>query len=371
MTRLKKIIFFSCLVVVVTASFVWVVKDEEERITRSKTAHINTIFGSPGKKVFEPVLPDRAVKLPEDFSFHPEFHHEWWQLVTELTDQHGQTYWLRWRFFRYASDDRVKTGWEDPQIYISNVVLTSHLGMFTDQRISRGGIGQAGGVSRPFRVWIDDWSWRSLSRDPMPGNLKIATEKFKINLQLEQKGKYAIIGENGYHAKHDLLSRASYVFEAPFISASGQIALADGQKLSVTGGAWLSKEWGSELVGRSSVGEDNFIIRLSAQEVLTVSQYRYNRNMPFTSASLIDQSGAVTTIDADDIALRVLNYTQVDTGARVPLTWSISAPKYDIDVTIKADDNVNWVNFVVPQWQGPIHTTGTHSASGYMQLNGY
>ncbi|MGF1747980.1 lipocalin-like domain-containing protein [Vibrio cionasavignyae] len=371
MNRLQKLIFSCCLVVVVAVSFVAILKEDEQRITRSKTTHINTIFGSPGKKVFEPVLPDRVVTLPKDFRFHPEFQHEWWQLVTKLTDEHGQTYWMRWRFFRYASDDRVKTGWEDPQIYISNVVLTSHLGMFTDQRIARGGIGQAGGVSRPFRVWIDDWSWRSLSNDPMPGNLKISTEKFNVNLQFERNGQYAVIGNDGYHSKHDLLPRASYVIEAPFIKTSGQISLPNGKSLKVTGSAWLSKEWGSELVGGNYVGEDNFIVKLSAKRVLMVSQYRYKDNMPYVSASVIDDDGHVTTIDSDEITLKALKFTELNGGARVPLNWKISIPSHDINLVIKAGKQVNWVNFVVPQWQGPVRTRGSHIVSGYIQLSGY
>ncbi|MCL9774907.1 lipocalin-like domain-containing protein [Vibrio methylphosphonaticus] len=371
MNRLQKLIFACCLTVVVAASFVVILKDDEQRITRTKTTHINTIFGSPGKKVFEPVLPDRVVTLPTDFRSHPEFQHEWWQLVTQLKDVHGQTYWMRWRFFRYASDDRIKTGWKDPQIYISNVVLTSHLGMFTDQRIARGGIGQAGGVSRPFRVWIDDWSWRSLSHDPMPGNLKLSTDKFSVNLQFEREGEYAVTGEHGYHLKHDLLPRASYVIEAPFVHSTGQLTLPSGKVLKVTGKAWLSKEWGSELVGGNYVGEDNFIIRLSATRALVVSQYRYKDNMPYVSASLIDNNGDVTAIGSDEIELKALNFTALHDGASVPLNWKISIPEHDIDLVIKAGRQVNWVNFVVPQWQGPVRTQGSHVAPGYIQLSGY
>lgn len=371
MNRMQKLIFSCLLIVVVAGTIIWATKPVHDAVMLSKTSQINAVFGSPGKKVFEPVLPDREIKLPQDFRFHPEFQHEWWQFVAQLEDEAGQTYWLRVRFFRYASDDRVATGWQDPQIYIANVVLNSHLGMFTDQRIARGGIGQAGGLSRPFRVWIDDWSWRSLSSEPLPGNLKLATEQFAVNLQLMAAGHYALIGENGYHKKHDLLPRASYAIESPFVKTVGTLALANGKILTVKGRAWLSKEWGSELVGASYVGEDNFILWLNDDEALLVSRYRYEDNMPYTSAAILDRQGNVRNIPTDDIAIRAIGYTEFNSGRRVPLSWRLQVPSHEIDVVIKARKRDNWVNFVVPQWQGAIMANGSHQAQGFMQLSGY
>ncbi|USD61708.1 carotenoid 1,2-hydratase [Vibrio sp. SCSIO 43140] len=371
MSRMQKLIFVCLLIVVVAGTVIWLAKPENNRIKVTKTSQINAIFGSPGKKVFEPVLPDREVALPRDFRFHPEFQHEWWQVVAQLEDEAGQIYWLRLRFFRYASDDRVATGWQDPQIYISNVVLNSHLGMFTDQRIARGGIGQAGGLSRPFRVWIDDWSWRSLSSEPLPGNLKVATEEFAINLQLTAVGNYAVLGDKGYQIKHDLLPRASYVIETPFVRTLGSLSLADGRLLKVRGRAWLSKEWGSELVGANYVGEDNFILWLDDAKALMVSRYRYKDNMPYTSAAIVDRKGNVTNIPTDDIALKALGYTEFESGVRVPLSWSLRIPSQGIDLVVKARKRDNWVNFVVPQWQGATMANGSHKAQGFMQLSGY
>ncbi|SEG69337.1 lipocalin-like domain-containing protein [Vibrio hangzhouensis] len=371
MNRMQKLVLSCSLIIVVTGIALWLseVGDQETKVT--KTTHINSVFGSPGRKVFEPVLPDRKVELPKDFRFHPEFQHEWWQMVVKLKDDSGQAYWLRWRFFRYATDDRIATGWQDPQIYISNVVLNSHIGLFTDQRIARGGIGQAGGLNRPFRVWIDDWSWRSLSQQPLPGNFRLATDEFKINLNFNAIGAFAPIGEEGYHLKHDLLPRASYAVEAPFVLANGELELRNGKKFYVKGQAWLSKEWGSELVGINYVGEDNIIVWLSQTQALAISQYRYKDNLPYTSASLIDSDGTVTNIAADDIKFRALSYSEFQSGNRVPLVWSLQIPSQQIDVVIRAKHRDNWVNFVVPQWLGAIQTTGSHNANGFMQLSGY
>ncbi|ASI91185.1 lipocalin-like domain-containing protein [Vibrio mediterranei] len=371
MNRMQKLIFSCLLVVVVASTSIWLTESRESKPSVTKASYINTVFGSPGRKVFEPVLPDREVELPRDFRFHPEFQHEWWQMVVQLKDESGQAYWLRWRFFRYASDDRIATGWQDPQIYIANLVMNSHLGMFTDQRIARGGIGQAGGLSRPFRVWIDEWSWRSLSNQPLPGNLRLSSDNFSVNLKLKQTGPYALIGENGYHAKHDLLPRASYTFESPFVASTGELTLPDGKALKVTGRAWLSKEWGSELVGANYVGEDNFLLWLSDTEALQVSQYRYKDNMPYTTASLIDINGNIINIPSEDIILKALNYTEFASGTRVPLSWNLQIPSQNIDLVINARKRDNWVNFVVPQWQGSVTAKGSNSAIGFMQLSGY
>lgn len=368
---------FAALGIVLSAFvgvLIWYIQSVKHTEEREKVSHIEHLFGSETLKVFEPVLPNTHAELPRDFDFHPEYQHEWWQLVAELTDPYGQTYWLRWRFFRYASDDRIATGWDNPQIYISNVVLNSHLGSLTDQRFSRGGIGQAGGLSRPFRVWIDEWSWRSLSETPFPGKLSISTDDFSVDLLMMNKGQATPIGDRGYHKKHDFLPRASFNVEIPFLSLSGVLM----NKLSsqhiaipVTGKGWMAKEWGSELVGTHYIGEDNFMFRLSEDKVLLVTQYRYETNLPYVSATIISDGGEVTNIASKDIKLEPLSTTFFAPGKRIPLRWHIEIPTQHIDITVSADRKDNRVNFVLPQWQGEATTRGSHLVNGYIQLSGY
>lgn len=164
MNRVQKLLFLCLSVLVASVTFIWLsTTDEFAHTQETANNSMEQWIGTVDNRVFEPVLPNQELSLPEDFEQHPEYRHEWWQVISQLSDEAGNQYWLRWRFFRYALDEGNRSSWNDPQIYISNAVLTGQFGMFTDQRIARGGIGQAGTDTKPFKVWVDEWSWQSMS----------------------------------------------------------------------------------------------------------------------------------------------------------------------------------------------------------------
>ena len=156
----------------------------------------------------------KRVVLPRDFSFHPDFQHEWWHYFASLIGEDGKKYSVQWSFFRIATDEREASGWQSPQIYISNVVISSESKVWKEQRLARGGIGQAGMTNRPFRIWIDNWNWRSLGNTPFPSRLQVKTDTFSLELDTVAKGPYVFNDEHGYQKKHDLLPVASYNFRS-------------------------------------------------------------------------------------------------------------------------------------------------------------
>lgn len=60
---------------------------------------VNSVLVNEHFNVFEPVLPDRNVSLPQDFKFHPEFQHEWWHYFASLKGDDGKDYSVQWSFF--------------------------------------------------------------------------------------------------------------------------------------------------------------------------------------------------------------------------------------------------------------------------------
>ncbi|MCG9632460.1 lipocalin-like domain-containing protein [Vibrio sp. Isolate30] len=331
---------------------------------------VNSVLMSEQFKVFEPVLPDRTVSLPKDFQFHPEFQHEWWHYFATLEDASGKDYSVQWSFFRIATDEREARGWQSPQIYISNVVVTSATQVWKEQRLARGGIGQAGMTNRPFRIWIDNWNWRALGATPFPGRLSVETDTFGLELDSVTKGPYVLNGENGYQKKHDLLPIASYNFSAPFLALNGTLTL-DGVEVEVSGNAWLHKEWGSGLLGEGQQGWDWFVFNLDDGAALSVSRYRNNHQMPYVFGTLATRSGKVYRLSESDIDIKPLPNSTLLNGRRMPLQWIINVPKYEINLTTRIQRRDMWLPFVIPYWEGPIMASGSHEASGFMQLTGY
>ncbi|MDK9738943.1 carotenoid 1,2-hydratase [Vibrio sp. D404a] len=331
---------------------------------------VNSVLVSEQFKVFEPVLPDRTVSLPQDFQFHPEYQHEWWHYFATLEDATGKDYSVQWSFFRIATDERETRGWQSPQIYISNVVITSATKVWKEQRLARGGIGQAGMTNRPFRIWIDNWNWRALGATPFPGRLSVETDTFGLELDSVTKGPYVLNGENGYQKKHDLLPIASYNFSAPFLALDGTLKL-DGAEIEVSGTAWLHKEWGSGLLGEGQQGWDWFVFNLDDGSALSVSRYRNNQQMPYVFGTLATRSGKVYQLSDSDIDIKPLPNTTLLNGRRMPLQWIVNVPQYEINLTTRIQRRDMWLPFVIPYWEGPIMASGSHEATGFMQLTGY
>ncbi|MBW3696774.1 carotenoid 1,2-hydratase [Vibrio sp. T187] len=331
---------------------------------------VNAILVSENKKVFEPVLPDRNISLPNDFQFHPDFQHEWWHYFASVESESGEKYFIQWSFFRIATDERETTGWQSPQLYIANVVITSKSRVWKEQRLARGGIGQAGMSNRPFRIWIDNWNWRSLSSTPFPGQLKANTDTFGLALNTTAKGPYVLNGDKGYQQKHDLLPVASYNFSAPFLAVSGVLKL-DGRTIRVKGNAWLHKEWGSGLLGEGQQGWDWFVFNLDDGKSLSINRYRHNQQLPYVFGTLATRSGKVIQLTEDDIEITPLQNSTLMNGRRLPLQWIINVKEHDINLTTRIVRRDMWLPFVIPYWEGPITASGSHEAKGFMQLTGY
>ncbi|GAM68337.1 attH component of attEFGH ABC transport system [Vibrio sp. JCM 19236] len=168
--------------------------------------------------VFEPVLPGVAVKFPQDFRIHSKFRYEVWTYVAMLNDEQGNEYMAQWYLYRTATSESDKSGWQSPQIYASQVVLSTPDQIFSEQRFARGGIGLVGMRARPYQLSIDNWVWRSFSSYPAPGQLSVSTDDFNLKLKLRQDGPYVPMGDNGYQVTNQLLSRAIYGYQSPIFA---------------------------------------------------------------------------------------------------------------------------------------------------------
>ncbi|GAJ72251.1 attH component of AttEFGH ABC transport system [Vibrio sp. JCM 18904] len=342
--------------------------------TATREGELDSILTRENQTIFEPVLPNEHVSLPSDFRFHPEYQHEWWHYFAKLKDEQGKIYNVQWSYFRVATDERETSGWQNPQLYISHVVVSHGSHVWKEQRVARGGIGQAGMINRPFRLWIDNWTWRSLGATPFPGNLNVNTDTFGLELNTMTSGPpFVVNGDKGFQVKHALQSVASFSFSAPFLKVKGSLSL-NGKRFSVTGSAWAQKEWGgSGLIGEGGQqGWDWFVFNLDDGRALTVSRYRHHGQTPHVFGTLSTRSGKVINLSDDDISIEPMQVTSLSNGRRLPLQWIINIPKHQINLTTRIIKSDMWLSFVIPYWEGPTLASGSNEAwGGFMQLTGY
>lgn len=369
----KRILWISFLTMVgIVAALTLVLKGRENTaVSAAEKNEVSSMLMSHADEVFEPVLPDVAVKLPDDFAFHDHFQHEWWHFFANVVDDNGEEYGVQWSYFRIAESDNAGSGWLNPQIFVSHVVVSNKHHVWKEQRIARGGIGQAGMVNKPFRVWIDNWYWRSLGTTPFPGQLVASTDSFDINLTSSAIGPYVLPGENGYQKKHDLLPVASFNLTAPFVRVKGTLKLGNDKLVPVEGHAWLSKEWGSGLMAEGQKGWDWFVLKLNDEATLSVSRYRQEQQLPYVFGTLSTNDGKVVPITSEDLIIKPLQPNYRIQGKDLPMQWLIQVPKQNISLTAQAINSDLFLPFVIPYWEGPIKAWGTHNATGFMQLTGY
>jgi len=331
---------------------------------------LNHVLSFDTKTVFEPVLPDVPVVFPKDYMFHNEFQYESWEYFANLIGNDGKHYSVQWNYYRTARDDAQLRGWNSTQLYLSHAAIISKQGIWKQQRIARGGIGQAGLKERPFRLWIDNWNWRSTSLSPLPGVLSISTDDFLIQLHSSSVTSFLPIGNHGYQSQHDLLPLATYGFDAPFIQVSGQLML-QGTSVLVSGEAWLKKEWGSEL--EALEGQKKIVINLHLADGrnLQLNQNRISHYPNYTYGAVTNRDGSRTILTDEDITMTAVEYSSMSNGKLVPLKWKIKITKLDLELTTAPLRNDLWHDFYNPYWQGPVLATGTQEAQGMLKLTGF
>lgn len=326
---------------------------------------------------FAQVTPGAELSFPADHQAHRDFRHEWWYLTANLTDQSGKPIGIQWTQFRFATlpsmpmPAKPATQWQSRQIYMAHSAVTTAKSHYADEKWSREHAQLAGVDASPFRVYLDNWQWRSLGDDLFPATLNAQSQRFGYSLKLNSSAPYQKQGNQGYSIKSADGQVASYYYSQPFIDVSGEVTI-DGVVHQVTGQGWIDREWSSQFLLDSQQGWDWFALRLSAETSLVVFQLRdvETRNASYATARLMNRDGSGTVIAQSDIELKAVKRTTIQ-GRDYPTQWQISIPSHHIELTVSALNPKAKMPLSVPYWEGPVILEGSHSGNGYMELTGY
>jgi predicted secreted hydrolase len=327
--------------------------------------------------------PGQLLVFPRDHGAHPDYRIEWWYLTANLNDPDGNTYGIQWTLFRLAAQPPV--GREpgdmglDDQVFMAHFAVSTANDHMSFQRYAHGGqdpnTSRAGVTAEPFSAWMDDWTLRSSSSDWLPLEVKARQDETSIHLQLQSSKPLILQGENGFSQKHPE-GGGSFYYSQPFLKASGDL-LVNGQRVSVTGEAWLDREWSSQFLQGNQVGWDWFSIHLENGEKLMLFQLREGAGETqannFLHGALISADGNSTPLDPAQIQMEVVQWVDV-AGRALPLNWRMELPQIQRSFDIKTLHPDQWLEVDFPYWEGVIIVTGTgpqNNGRGYMELTGY
>lgn len=354
------------------------------------------------------VTPGYQLSFPADHLSHDDFRQEWWYLTANMQTESGEQLGIQWTQFRIAlapeaaqsaisdldaansdalnpevlnsealnldSSNSEASNWATSQMYMSHAALTSSVAHQAAEKWSRGHPELANVSAKPFTAKLDDWQWLSGSDGLFPATLSVATNEFSYQLSLTSHAPMQLQGDKGYSIKSADAAVASYYYSQPFIDLSGTVT-RNGKQEAVTGKAWLDREWSSQFLTKAQQGWDWFSIRLDDESALMLFQLRgANKDLPaFYSARRMFADGTGRNISGDSselIAMTALQWQQTASG-RYPVSWQLSIPSEQIDVTVSALNPNSNMPLSIPYWEGPIEVSGSHNGNGYMELTGY
>nr|WP_298137145.1 lipocalin-like domain-containing protein [uncultured Pseudomonas sp.] len=320
---------------------------------------------------FARVERGQPLVFPRDHGAHPGYRIEWWYVTANLSDEQGRAWGVQWTLFRSAlRPGEEQSGWQSPNLWLGHAGLSGPLGHSFSELRARGGIGQAGVEAEPFRAWIDAWSLRG---EPGQGlqqlRMQATGEDFRYRLQLQAEGPLVLHGERGYSEKSGA-GQASYYYSQPFYRVDGEIE-RDGQRFTVSGQAWLDREWSSQPLAAEQQGWDWFSLHLASGAKLMLFQVRQADGEPYRAGTWIDADGRAQALRGEQIQLSAQTWTRQSHGRKVPTRWRIQVAEHDLDLEAEAIQPQAWMGTSFPYWEGPIRLIGAPGGEGYLEMTGY
>jgi len=322
---------------------------------------------------FAPVIPGKTFAFPVDHGPHPDYRIEWWYVTANLVDATGAALGAQWTLFRQASrPDPQAEGWASQQIWMGHAAVTRADTHRFSEKFARGGIGQAGVETKPFRAWIDSWEMRggeAMRGDTVaPLELNASGADFSYTLRLDADRALVLQGDAGYSRKSER-EQASYYYSQPYFRAAGSIIIDD-KPVEVTGLAWMDREWSSQPLASDQTGWDWFSLHLGSGEKLMLYRLRQKDGRDNLLGNWIEPDGRSTEIASADNRITPTILTEVE-GRKVPTAWSVVIPAHGLRIESAPLNTKSWMGTSFPYWEGPISFSGSHHGVGYLEMTGY
>lgn len=299
---------------------------------------------------FADVRPDRALGFPRDHGAHPDFRSEWWYVTGWLRTSDGDDVGFQVTFFRA----RVPGEEDNPSRFAAKQLLSAHAAiadrkagkLLRGERIARAGFGVAEASVDDANVRLDRWRFVRVPDAADPGALHFTTkvdgDGFVLDLDLRADGPPLAQGADpaqpGYSQKGPSPLEASYYYSVPQMTATGTLvrtprdasgAIERSRSVTVTGKAWLDREWSSAYLNPQAVGWDWIGINLDDGGALMAFQMRDHRGLKlWAGGARRFADGRIERYRPDDVTFSSLRiWTSPLSGALWPVVQSIRIEK--------------------------------------------
>jgi predicted secreted hydrolase len=322
---------------------------------------------------FAPVTPGKIFAFPADHGPHPDYRIEWWYVTANLVDSAGAAYGAQWTLFRQAmAPGAQQEGWANQQIWMGHTAVTRADTHRYSEAFARGGVGQAGVETKPFKAWIDSWEMRGSDRMReeaiAPLELNASGTDFSYALRLDADRPLVLQGDAGYSKKSER-GQASYYFSQPYFKAAGSITIDD-KPHEVTGLAWMDREWSSQPLASDQTGWDWLSLHLNSGEKLMLYRLRQKDGHNDLYGNWIEPDGRSIEIAAADNSMTPTTLTELE-GRKIPTAWRIAIPSRSLTIECVPLNPRSWMGTSFPYWEGPISFKGSHAGLGYLEMTGY
>lgn len=325
---------------------------------------------------YTPVSPVSTVVLPRDHAAHPGYKTEWWY-VTGWLQTRGGPVGFQVTFFRsrLPFDDGNPSRFAPRQAIIGHVALsdpaTGHL--LDAQRLAREGFGLAGASTEAADLTLGDWRLHREADGRF--TTQVHGEAFALDLTLTPTQPALLQGDAGYSRKGPLPEQASAYFSLPHLAVTGSLSRG-GHKETVSGKAWLDREWSSSLLDPRSVGWDWAGLNMDDGSALTVFRVRDAQgHAVWAGGSLRAADGKVTVFGPADVVFAPRRrWRSPRTAAEYPVETDITVtlPSGPCRFTLRPlfdDQELDTRRTGGPvYWEGAVQTAG---GRGYLELVGY
>ena len=333
---------------------------------------------APSEPPAYPVVhPGVRLSFPADHGAHPAFRTEWWYVTGWLHAAPGRDLGFQVTFFRTrpAVDQRNPSAFAPRQVLFAHAALSDpavgHL--LHDQRVARAGFGLAVASTADTDIVLDDWSLRRGGDGRY--RTHVAGPGFALDLTLSPTQPVLPQGAGGYSRKGPRPGQASVYYSLPHLAVAGVVDRG-GRRITVSGEAWLDREWSSTLMDPAAVGWDWVGLNLDDGAALMAFQMRDAAGRAlWAGGSLRGRDGAVTQLEPGDVLFTTQRrWRSPRTGAVYPVArtltlrlpggtrqWRI-APLFD-DQELDSRPAGGPV-----YWEGAVTTQG---GRGYLELTGY
>lgn len=340
-----------------------------------------TLAAQPRLEPFPPVMAGRVFEFPRDHGSHPQFKTEWWYVTGTVTDEAGESLGFQVTFFR----QRTRLGQENPSRFVAEQMLFAHAAVSERQhgqlrradKVARAGFGLAEAHEGGMNVYIDDWRLHALPQERVY-RTQVKGADFSFDLQLRETQSPLLHGDAGYSRRGPDPLEASYYYSLPHLGVSGRVWI-DGRERSVTGTAWLDREWHSEIMTPAMQGWDWIGIQLEHGGALMAFHMRNTQGGTHWSTATLRSSPSAAPEFFGPEAIEWIPqrfWRSPRTGVEYPVEWVVKLGARTLRIVPSMDDQENDTRGSTGTiyWEGVVRVldeVGQTIGQGYLELTGY